>query len=109
MANKSHLLNDVTHGVASFLEIDVSAIEDQLLEAVRDLADPAEVELMTLKRELDAASYHVLLAGEVAGSGDYICCDCAKHFHLQRPSELQPCVMCDGERFRTMDGVDQAH
>ena len=109
MAEKSHLISDVTHGVARFLEIDVDAVEVQILEAVKDTADPSEVELAQLQHELEVAANQVFLRGETAPAGDYICCGCNKHFHLLTSKTLSPCVMCDCTRFRLVTGDDESH
>lgn len=106
--DEHHLVDDITHGVASWLEIDVNAIEDQILETVKDLANPATVELNLLQEELQSGSVRVLLAGEQAKSGDWICCDCNKHFHLESDTVLKTCLVCDSGRFRSLKEMDES-
>jgi hypothetical protein len=105
--NEHHLVGDITQGVAGWLEIDVDAIEDQLLETVKEVANPATVELNQLQAELQASSVRVLLAGEDAHSGDWICCDCNKHFYLEAATTLKECLMCDSTRFRSLKEIDE--
>lgn len=102
MAGKKHWLDKSGRSVASWLDIDLEALEVQLLKSIEEVADPTRSEWIDLMSRLEAPEgvYHV---GELAPSGDLTCTKCGRKVHLYVPQELTSCTRCHNVEFLYQD------
>ncbi|RMG56619.1 MAG: hypothetical protein D6717_06320 [Gammaproteobacteria bacterium] len=81
-----------------WLYIDLTLIEDELLDLLSKVADPTTVELLRLKELAELADYYK--TGEVTGPGVLECVNCGERLHFTRPAHIPPCPKCHGTLFR---------
>ncbi len=93
----SHLA-ETRKGLADWLRFDLDLVEDSLLDLLKQVADPALVELTQLREELKRdMPYHT---GEITGPGTLHCGACNETLHFHRTARIPPCPKCHGTTFR---------
>jgi len=93
----SHLAK-TRKGLADWLRFDLDLVEDSLLGLLKQVADPALVELTKLREELKRdLPYHT---GEITGPGTLHCGTCNETLHFHGTARIPPCPKCHGTTFR---------
>jgi len=91
-------LAETRQELADWLRFDLDLVEDSLLDALKQVADPALVELTRLREELKQdPPYHT---GEVTGPGTLYCSYCNEALHFHHTARIPPCPKCHGTTFR---------
>lgn len=93
----SFLKNEKTREFVDWLRLDVTMIEQRLLELFSSVADRTRLELIELQERVRHANeYHT---GEITSIGTLYCSDCGKSVHFHRTSHIPPCPSCHGTHF----------
>lgn len=96
--SKNQWLGKTGRSVAMWLELDVEAVEDSLLNSIHDIADQTKLDWIDLMYRIKApeAIFHV---GEFAPTGDLQCSNCGNNLHIYMAQKLQPCPNCKNEEY----------
>jgi len=103
---KNQWLGKTGRSVAMWLELDVDAVEDTLLNSIHDVADQTRLDWIDLMYRIEApeAIFH---KGELAPTGDLECTHCGTITHIYMEHRLQNCRHCQNEEFVYKD--DSVH
>lgn len=95
---KNQWLGKTGRSVATWLELDIDAVEDTLLNSLHDAADQTKLDWIDLMYRIKApeAIFHV---GEFAPTGDLQCSSCGTNTHVYMAQKLRPCRHCQNEEF----------
>jgi hypothetical protein len=92
-----HLLQFVEEtgeGLAEWLQLDMSLLEQQLADRLLSVADQTLVDTLTLQHKLDNKTAGNYIAGEVATAGMFQCLNCGHMRCLTATSHLEICDAC---------------
>lgn len=92
-----HLLQFVEEtgeGLAEWLQLDISLLEQQLADRLLSVADQTLVDTLTLQHKLDNKAAGNYIAGEVATAGMFQCLNCSHMRCLTATSHLEVCDAC---------------
>jgi hypothetical protein len=92
-----HLLQFVEEtgeGLAEWLQLDISLLEQQLADRLLSVADQTLVDTLTLQHKLDNQGAGSYIAGEVATAGMFQCLNCGHMRCLTATSHLEICDAC---------------
>lgn len=79
-------------------QIDLSMVEQGLLDLFTRAADRSRLEYDAFTRELAAGP--VYRSGEMTGPGTLRCDNCAQLMHFHEPGHIPPCPRCHHTQFR---------
>lgn len=99
MPAKHGIMYNATHSVATWLDIDLDAVEEQLFEGMKLAQDKTRTEILALNYQLELNSLEHYLCQDNILPGDYQCTTCEHSFHIPYPGELEACHKCSGHHF----------
>lgn len=91
LLDAAHHLSDNKDELKSWLDFDITFIEQSLLSAFLDAADKTTVELAQFQAEAMSANYKT---GEVVGISTLKCDNCGELLHFHKPGHIPPCPKC---------------
>ncbi len=97
-----HLLQFVEEtgeGLAEWLQLDISLLEQQLADHLLSVADQTLVDTLTLQQKLDNKTAGHYIAGEIATAGMFNCLNCGHMRCLTATSQLEPCDACGSQYY----------
>ena len=92
-----HLLDfvgETGEGLAEWLQLDLSMLEQRLTERLLSVADQTLVDTLALRQKLESHEAGQYISGEVATAGMFRCLNCEHMLCLTSTSHLQPCEAC---------------
>ncbi len=92
----------VDQDLKTWFYMDLTLIEDELLDLFSKVADPTTVEWLRLKELAELADYYK--TGEITGPGVLECVQCGERLHFTRPAHIPPCPKCHGTLFKRVTG-----
>ncbi|MFP3977792.1 MULTISPECIES: zinc ribbon-containing protein [Marinobacter] len=98
-----HLLSFVDEtgeGLAEWLQLDMSLLEQQLTERLLSVADQTLVDTLALRQKLESREAGQYIAGEVATAGMFQCLNCEHMLCLTSTSHLEPCEACGSQYYK---------
>ncbi|NWN91296.1 zinc ribbon-containing protein [Marinobacter adhaerens] len=98
-----HLMNFVDEtgeGLAEWLQLDLSLLEQRLTERLLSVADQTLVDTLALRQKLESHEAGQYIAGEVATAGMFQCLNCEHMLCLTSTSHLKPCEACGSQYYK---------
>lgn len=92
-----YMASDTARDLADWLKFDIRLIEDRLIELFGSVADPTQLELLSLEeRARHGEEYHT---GEITAIGTLHCIACGQALHFHETGHIPPCPKCGKTRF----------
>jgi len=98
-----HLMNFVDEtgeGLAEWLQLDLSLLEQRLTERLLSVADQTLVDTLALRQKLESHEAGQYIAGEVATAGMFQCLNCEHMLCLTSTCHLKPCEACGSHYYK---------
>ena len=93
----AHTLPNENESLAEWLKFDIAMIENFALDAFKNLADKARLELNRL--DLEARQVITYESGEITGPGNLNCENCNEAITFTSTHEIPVCPHCQGKTF----------
>lgn len=93
--------HETGEGIAAWLNFDLHALENAVMDRLWDLADKTRVQHELLREQL-AHDEQQYLAGEITLPGRLICVNCGEQQLLIRSDAIEPCSACHGVIFERL-------
>ncbi|PCM45175.1 zinc ribbon-containing protein [Marinobacter sp. ANT_B65] len=95
-----HFVDETGEGLAEWLQLDISLLENRLTERLLSVADQTMVDTLALRQKLESHDAGKYIAGEVATAGMFQCLNCKHMLCLTSTSHLEPCEACGSKYFK---------
>lgn len=87
-----YLAGDEARELASWFKFDIQLIENRLLELFASVANPTNLELLSLEeRAAHGKEFHT---GEITALATLRCLQCGQHVHFHTTGHIPPCPKC---------------
>ncbi|HLV78205.1 MAG TPA: zinc ribbon-containing protein [Marinobacter sp.] len=97
-----HLMDfvgETGEGLSEWLQLDLSVLEQTLVDRLLSVADQTQVETLELNQKLENENVSHYISGEVATAGMFRCLNCNHMLCLTKTSHLHPCEACASHYF----------
>ena len=91
--------HETGEGIAAWLKFDLNALEVNLVEQLKSIADQTRIGQEELRERLDHDEDQYL-AGELATVGTLECLNCGDQVTLQKTEKLRECSSCQSKFFK---------
>ncbi|MEH6445162.1 MAG: hypothetical protein V7784_14805, partial [Oceanospirillaceae bacterium] len=91
-------LHDTGEGLASWLNFDLTILEQSTKQQFMHLADQTIIDNLTLQEKLECSEVQYL-AGEICAAGTLKCLNCATEFQLRKTEQITECKQCQSQFF----------
>jgi len=95
-----HFVDETGEGLAEWLQLDMSLLEQRLTERLLSVADQTLVDTLALRQKLESHEAGQYIAGEVATAGMFQCLNCEHMLCLTSTSHLEPCEACGSQYYK---------
>ncbi|WP_028305030.1 zinc ribbon-containing protein [Oceanospirillum maris] len=103
-----HFVNTTGRGLGEWLNIDLSALELSLLEALQSVADKTRVDQLELEQKLESDP-SIYIEGELATAGSFSCTECEKIVVVTHTRPVERCHRCGNHLFHRVSQYHSAH
>jgi hypothetical protein len=103
LSHMVQFVNETGEGVREWLRLDLSLVEQRLLELLLSIADNTRVDSVELEQRITHGPGQYM-SGEVATAGVLRCLECRHALCLTETTHLEPCHHCQSHYFERVTG-----
>lgn len=94
----AEFLTDESNELRQWLRFDIELVEDRIIDALMQLADPTRVDLAAFEQQ--AQRFGEWRTGEITGPGTLVCKACGEVLHFHKSGHIPPCPKCQATTYR---------